>query len=717
MEKMLQSQNMELSKILADVHTIKLRLLEKVNASVLETEQLLNPMKWYYKNSQNSVSLEKDRETLCFKNTENKTNYISYLEKNNSFSIFPSHKIPFYPKDKFKINLKVNAIKGSLSLVIIEYSETEKIQTTFLEANKEQVFQVLPETRKVRIAFRISGTSEIEIEQLDIERIINLFSPHVAGKTKKYIKDLKIACILDEFSMTCFGEEAQLISFTPQTWKQILTQNHPDLLFVESAWHGNNRTWEYKIGKYHGEDRTEIKELIQWCKEKEVPTVFWNKEDPFHFDKFIETAKLFDYIFTTDVSMIPKYENVTKKKNVSYLSFAAQPSIHNPTKIIKNRKEKICFAGTYYANRHEERKKDLNVLLSLAQTYGLDIYDRNYYRQEPEFKYPKEFQKNIVGTLHYSEILNAYKGYKFLLNVNSVKHSESMFSRRVFEGLACGTPIISNYSKGIKTLFKRVVTSGETKEELEPILAKLFFDEYEYRKNSIQGIREVYQHHLYEHRIRKVLSYLDIDVLDQDKSVTICGFAKNEQEVKQLIKLFQKQSYSQKKLVIFISNYNGFEDILNQYNQENCQVILWDYMNQYYKLSDIFSSDYVSFVSLNHYYGENYLLDLMIAEKYSKADIVGKENYYEREKDTDVIMEKQRDAEYLYTNNLFVYASIFSTNLKTNGSIQSFIDQLVSNPSLESLFEQGVVMYSSDKYNFVKNGRNLTSDAVKRITI
>ncbi|MBF8808482.1 MAG: hypothetical protein IC227_09595 [Enterococcus lacertideformus] len=233
--------------------------------------------------------------------------------------------------------------------------------------------------------------------------------------------------------MTCFGEEAQLISFTPQTWKQILTQNHPDLLLVESAWHGNNRTWEYKIGKYHGEDRSEIKALLQWCKEKEVPTVFWNKEDPFHFDKFIETAKLFDYIFTTDVSMIPKYENVTKKKNVSYLSFAAQPSIHNPTKIIKSRKEKICFAGTYYANRHEERKKDLNVLLSLAQEYGLDIYDRNYYRQEPEFKYPKEYQENIVGTLHYSEILNAYKGYKFLLNVNSVKHSESMFSRRVFE--------------------------------------------------------------------------------------------------------------------------------------------------------------------------------------------------------------------------------------------------------------------------------------------
>ncbi|HFC9355713.1 TPA: glycosyltransferase [Enterococcus hirae] len=714
---MSQSQNQELNQILADVHTIKLRLLEKVNASVLDNEQLLNASKWYYKNSQNSVSLDKNKATLCFKNTEKKTNYISYLEKNNSFTVFPSQKIPFYSKDKFKIYLKIKAIEGNLSLVIIEYSDKEKIQTTFLEANKEQIFKVLPETKQVRIAFRISGNSEVEIEQFTIERVHNLLSLNATEQNKKYIKDLKIACILDEFSMTCFGEEAQLIPFTPQTWKQVLSQNHPDLLLVESAWHGNNRTWEYKIGKYHGEDRSEIKELIQWCKEKEVPTVFWNKEDPFHFDKFIETAKLFDYIFTTDVSMVPKYEKVTKKKNVSHLSFAAQPSIHNPTKIMKNREEKICFAGTYYANRHEERKKDLNVLLSLAKEYGLDIYDRNYYRQEPEFKYPKEFRENIVGTLHYSEILNAYKGYKFLLNVNSVKHSESMFSRRVFEGLACGTPIISNYSKGIKTLFKRIVTAGETTEELKPILTKLFYDEYEYRKNSIQGIREVYQNHLYEHRMRKILSCLNIDVLDQEKSVTMCGFANSELEVVKLIELYQKQSYSQKQLVIFISHFKGFEHTLNQYNQENCQIILWSYMNQYYKLTDIFSSDYISIVSLNHYYGENYLLDLMIAEKYSKADIIGKENYYEREKDTDVIMEKQREAEYLYTNNLNVYASIFSTKLKTNGSIQSFIDRLVASPSLHSLFEQGMTMYSSDKYNFVKNGRDLTSDAVKRITI
>jgi hypothetical protein len=217
--------------------------------------------------------------------------------------------------------------------------------------------------------------------------------------------------------------------------------------------------------------------------------------------------------------------------------------------------------------------------------------------------------------------------------------------------------------------------------------------------------------------MRKILSCLNIDVLDHEKSVTMCGFANSELEVVKLIELYKKQSYSQKQLVIFISHFKGFEHTLNQYNQENCQIILWSYMNQYYKLTDIFSSDYISFVSLNHYYGENYLLDLMIAEKYSKADIIGKENYYEREKDTDVIIEKQREAEYLYTNNLNVYASIFSTNLKTNGSIQSFIDRLVASPSLHSLFEQGMTMYSSDKYNFVKNGRDLTSDAAKRITI
>ncbi|BDZ42873.1 hypothetical protein GCM10025865_21720 [Paraoerskovia sediminicola] len=50
---------------------------------------------------------------------------------------------------------------------------------------------------------------------------------------------------------------------------------------------------------------TELRGITRWCRENDVPTVFWNKEDPVHFDLFVATAALFDVVFTTDVDSIP----------------------------------------------------------------------------------------------------------------------------------------------------------------------------------------------------------------------------------------------------------------------------------------------------------------------------------------------------------------------------------------------------------------------------
>ena len=36
-----------------------------------------------------------------------------------------------------------------------------------------------------------------------------------------------------------------------------------------------------------------LKELTSWCKKNKVPTIFWNKEDPVHFNSFINACKYF----------------------------------------------------------------------------------------------------------------------------------------------------------------------------------------------------------------------------------------------------------------------------------------------------------------------------------------------------------------------------------------------------------------------------------------
>ncbi|WP_139019775.1 glycosyltransferase, partial [Bacillus wiedmannii] len=90
---------------------------------------------------------------------------------------------------------------------------------------------------------------------------------------------------------------------------------------------------------------------------------------------------------------------------------------------------------------------DMDRVLDKAAKYGLEIFDRNYEKNKkglmPNHRFPERFDPYIKGSLKYYEIDKAYKGYKVMINVNTVKQSPTMFSRRVFEGLACGTPVVS----------------------------------------------------------------------------------------------------------------------------------------------------------------------------------------------------------------------------------------------------------------------------------
>jgi hypothetical protein len=44
----------------------------------------------------------------------------------------------------------------------------------------------------------------------------------------------------------------------------------------------------------------ELHALVACCRETRNPTVFWNKEDTPKYARLIETAKLFDHVFTVD---------------------------------------------------------------------------------------------------------------------------------------------------------------------------------------------------------------------------------------------------------------------------------------------------------------------------------------------------------------------------------------------------------------------------------
>lgn len=694
--------------ILNEIRMVRTNLLENLKKDIVQKEVATDADNWF-SNQVSLLKFQRDKE-IYVSNIDGDNKYLSLLEKNISFNVLPKIDLGIFPKEELSFFLQTLEANTKVFIVLIEYSERKKIHTTFIPANTEEIVKLQDKTKFIRLAIRVQGKGFCLIKNLSIKRANKEFL-HNSNKQNipKYIHDLKVACILDEFSKQCFEKEVDLIYITPDTWESSLTKQNPDLLLVESAWHGNDKSWQYRIGKYSGHSNGDLINVVNWCKKRNIPTVFWNKEDPFHFDKFIDSAKHFDYIYTTDSSMISKYKSKVKHNNIFSMSFAAQPDKHNPIKIQKERLNKVCFAGTYYANRHENRRRDMDVLLEVSDKVGLDIYDRNLYRTEPEFEYPDRFKKNIVGNLPYNRIEFAYKRYKYLMNVNSVKNSNTMFSRRVFEGMACGTPIISNNSKGIDNLFGMLVVSSDNPDYLSKEMDYLQKNSREYDRKSLLGIREIYDHHTYKHRLENICIDTKIPLIKKENSITLFSFAESYEECVQIIKIFKTQSYGNKRLHIYITQFEGFEEAMNKLNSDEINLFLKSYLVSYDDSQSLFVSDYLGYIDCRDIYGQNYIKDLMYAAEYSKADVIGKKSYFMFDQKNKEVIEcpENRHDEYTFVSELGNKAFIFKNSVNKNATLSSFLEQFL-NESIKiekQLFKLGAKIFSSDKYNYIKNGK------------
>ncbi|HDL6180845.1 TPA: glycosyltransferase, partial [Mannheimia haemolytica] len=250
-------------------------------------------------------------------------------------------------------------------------------------------------------------------------------------------------------------------------------------LMVESAWQGYKNRWKYKIASYpDNPERTNEKlvRLVEKAKDKGIPTVFWNKEDSVHFDRFIDSAKHFDHIFTVDQNAIARYrEVVPATTTVNVGMFPVQPKIHNFQGF--NFKHLAAnFVGSYSHHIHNKRRERQDMLFGAALKAGLPvtIFDRNSDRKSENYRYPKNsFNLNVQPNVSYTETANIYRDYLVSLNINTVEDSPTMFSRRVVEILACGGILVSTPSMAIDNIFKEYCHIVQSEDEAIELFQRL----------------------------------------------------------------------------------------------------------------------------------------------------------------------------------------------------------------------------------------------------
>lgn len=408
--------------------------------------------------------------------------------------------------------------------------------------------------------------------------------------------NINIGIIADQFLYNSFKDVANFIYITKENYKEYIGKL--DVFLIVSTWGGLNEEWRGIANKNNKNLREELFKITQKFKESGAKIVFYSKEDPVNYDKFIDIAKKCDYIFTTAQEVIEDYKVDCNNERVYVLEFGINPCYHNPIGFKKFPKfREVLFSGSWY-NFYPERIEDTKLIFDgvLKSDYGLRIIDRNYHLQNSDFFFPEQYINCISPSIEHEYLQKLHKLYNWAININTVKYSNTMFANRVYELQALGNILFSNYNTAIKEKFPNVYII-QKENEVKDIIGSLT-DEEIYKK-QIYGIRRVMSHETTYHRIEQLLNHLGLKYVKQNRKVGIVVKEKTDR----IIELFNKQTYIKKELIL--------EDTFNN-----------NVLEQY---------DIITFFDERKDYGEYYLEDMINAFKYTNSEYITKDAYYEGE--------------------------------------------------------------------------------------
>lgn len=326
---------------------------------------------------------------------------------------------------------------------------------------------------------------------------------------------MKIFLISDNLTLSSLDFDGTVISLTPLSRYYALNLYRPDLLLVESSWSGYRDKWKYGIASYPEEPKrnnSKLRNLVARARDKGIPTVFWNKEDGIHFERFIDSASLFDVVLTVDENCIPKYsERLGPNVKLGVMPFAVQTLIHHHQDQLPSLR-RANFVGSYSHHIHSRRREWQDLMFEACEPLGLTVYDRNSDRKSANYRYPILPWLEVHKSIPYQKTADVYRNYMVSLNVNTVDDSPTMFSRRLIEIVACGGIAVSNPSPSVDRYFKDFVHVVHNQEECAELMRRIAKDGISKidRERALAGADYVLKHHTWKHRLQQIADIVGI---------------------------------------------------------------------------------------------------------------------------------------------------------------------------------------------------------------
>lgn len=525
--------------------------------------------------------------------------------------------------------------------------------------------------------------------------------------------NIRFIAILDEISHTSFDSEFKLFPLAKSTFEAQISGSTSAGLFIESCWKGNSGAWEYAFTSPNLQHKNaqDLLKSLEIAKKRDFPIIFWNKEDPMHYDKFLSIASKCDIIFTTDSNKIPDYHRDVPNAKVDALLFAANINLCNPANRFRVEQNSVCFAGSYYGVGHDDRKKQMDALLPSIIKFKGVIYDRMSQVGSDRYSYPKKYLKFIRPAVPFKDIIDVYKQYKVFLNVNTITDSPTMMSRRVYELLACGTPVISTPSLAVDKQFDGIVQVARDAKEANKIIKRLLSNEWEWLRLSHKGYREVMLNHTYEHRAIQIANTLGHEFKLNIPLVSIVMATRRSKFIDRIVTNVTQQTHPNIELIFITQDWEKeklkelrtkLENSSNKIKgihiiENNTSDTLGTRLNQGISVS---TGDYVAKFDDDDFYFPHYLQDMLIPFKFGDYGIVGKKEVFMYFEDYNATFVRYKGSRHTETDFLSGATLVFSRKALESlrfGDLNRGEDSNI----LEQAKKSNIGMYAADPFNFI----------------
>jgi spore maturation protein CgeB len=227
-------------------------------------------------------------------------------------------------------------------------------------------------------------------------------------------------------------------------------------------------------------------------KELGIKTILWFPDDPHFFNGFTKhVAPHYDYVFTSSKKAISRYEQIGVK-NVTFLPFACEPSMHKTVTLSPEEKtlygSDVSLVGTYYPRRQR--------ILNKLHNFNINVYG-------PYWKFLSR-KKNIHKSIWGPNMVKVFNASKIVLDIYDPEVLKYQPSARTFEATGSGAFLLTEHPPNMEELFEigKEIVCYKDEVELLDLLAYYLDADEERKEISVKGQERAYRDHTIDERMR-----------------------------------------------------------------------------------------------------------------------------------------------------------------------------------------------------------------------